>query len=399
MLYDSSYRRVATVRAGNGYAGRPARDPPHPGGHGVDRRVRSDPHEPVRRARRRRRRPHRLGRAGDRRQDRARDVGVARARAHSDRRIEQPGVARQLPVGLRARQLGRPRARRATCCCRRATRWTLYDVDIHSGGFIWRLGGSRSSFKLAPGARFYWQHDAEFQPGGLISAVRQRLGSAEGEAVARAAAGARPGQPHGQPRQAVRQPAKTLLAESQGNAAGAARRQTGCSATAGCRTSPSSTPPAASCSTGRSAANVQDFTTFLSPWSGQPDDAAVARRGAAAARGRSRSPRAGTARPTSRPGACSPAPRPSALAPVATRREAGFETTITAPRRRALPRRAGARRRRRRDRRLSGDSGPDGSARRRARRRRPDASVPPRVRRAACAAAAAPLAARRAVEK
>jgi hypothetical protein len=47
--------------------------------------------------------------------------------------------------------------------------WALYDVDIHSGGVRWRLGGAHSSFKLGAGTRFYWQHDAEFQPGGLIS--------------------------------------------------------------------------------------------------------------------------------------------------------------------------------------------------------------------------------------
>jgi hypothetical protein len=45
----------------------------------------------------------------------------------------------------------------------------LYDVDIHSGGVRWRLGGTRSSFKPGPGAAFYWQHDARFQPGGRIS--------------------------------------------------------------------------------------------------------------------------------------------------------------------------------------------------------------------------------------
>src|SRR4029077_479214 len=47
--------------------------------------------------------------------------------------------------------------------------WALYDVDIHSGAIQWRLGGKRSSFKLGGGTREYWQHDAEFQPGGLIS--------------------------------------------------------------------------------------------------------------------------------------------------------------------------------------------------------------------------------------
>jgi hypothetical protein len=47
--------------------------------------------------------------------------------------------------------------------------WGIYDVDIRSGRVRWRLGGKSSSFSLQPGARFYWQHDAEFQPGGTIS--------------------------------------------------------------------------------------------------------------------------------------------------------------------------------------------------------------------------------------
>jgi hypothetical protein len=47
--------------------------------------------------------------------------------------------------------------------------WALYDVDIHSGGVRWRLGGKRSSFNLGPGAAFYWQHDARFQGRGRIS--------------------------------------------------------------------------------------------------------------------------------------------------------------------------------------------------------------------------------------
>jgi hypothetical protein len=47
--------------------------------------------------------------------------------------------------------------------------WALYDVDIHSGGVRWRLGGSRSSFHLGPGVAFYWQHDARFQGRDRIS--------------------------------------------------------------------------------------------------------------------------------------------------------------------------------------------------------------------------------------
>ena len=42
-------------------------------------------------------------------------------------------------------------------------------MDLHSGNVRWRLGGEHSSFKLGPGTRTYWQHDAKWQPGGLIS--------------------------------------------------------------------------------------------------------------------------------------------------------------------------------------------------------------------------------------
>jgi Arylsulfotransferase (ASST) len=47
--------------------------------------------------------------------------------------------------------------------------WTVYDVNIHTGAFIWRIGGKYPSFKRAPGTFFYWQHDARWQPGGLVS--------------------------------------------------------------------------------------------------------------------------------------------------------------------------------------------------------------------------------------
>ena len=47
--------------------------------------------------------------------------------------------------------------------------WALYDVDLKTGTFNWQLGGEHSNFKLGPGTKTYWQHDAEWQPGGLIS--------------------------------------------------------------------------------------------------------------------------------------------------------------------------------------------------------------------------------------
>jgi hypothetical protein len=41
--------------------------------------------------------------------------------------------------------------------------WTIYKVDRHTGAVIWRLGGAHSSFRLAP--RTYWafQHDVRVQ--------------------------------------------------------------------------------------------------------------------------------------------------------------------------------------------------------------------------------------------
>jgi hypothetical protein len=38
--------------------------------------------------------------------------------------------------------------------------WAVYKIDRATGQVIWSLGGKRSSFKMAPGTRFEWQHDA-----------------------------------------------------------------------------------------------------------------------------------------------------------------------------------------------------------------------------------------------
>ena len=142
-------------------------------------------HEPVLRARLGQRHRARLGRAADRRQDGPGHVGVARARPRSAVGIERRAARQRLSLGLRAHELGRPRLIRATCCCRSRNTWALYDVDIaQRRACSWRLGGKRSSFKLGAGTREYWQHDAEFQPGGLISVFDNARGPAQGEAVA-----------------------------------------------------------------------------------------------------------------------------------------------------------------------------------------------------------------------
>jgi len=47
--------------------------------------------------------------------------------------------------------------------------WAAYDVDARSGQVRWRLGGRRSSFRMGPGTRTVWQHDARRQPDGTIT--------------------------------------------------------------------------------------------------------------------------------------------------------------------------------------------------------------------------------------
>jgi hypothetical protein len=47
--------------------------------------------------------------------------------------------------------------------------WAAYDVDARTGQVRWRLGGRRSSFRMGPGTRTAWQHDARRQPEGTIT--------------------------------------------------------------------------------------------------------------------------------------------------------------------------------------------------------------------------------------
>jgi len=47
--------------------------------------------------------------------------------------------------------------------------WTIYKVSRADGAVQWRLNGKRSSFRMLPGSRFAWQHDARVQPDGTIT--------------------------------------------------------------------------------------------------------------------------------------------------------------------------------------------------------------------------------------
>jgi hypothetical protein len=47
--------------------------------------------------------------------------------------------------------------------------WTVYKVARRSGAIRWRLGGKKSDFKAGPGAAFSWQHDAQMPAPDLLT--------------------------------------------------------------------------------------------------------------------------------------------------------------------------------------------------------------------------------------
>ena len=47
--------------------------------------------------------------------------------------------------------------------------WAGYRLQQGSGQILWRLGGTRSSFTMGPGAATAWQHDGRVQPNGEIT--------------------------------------------------------------------------------------------------------------------------------------------------------------------------------------------------------------------------------------
>jgi hypothetical protein len=148
--------------------------------------------------------------------------------------------------------------------------WTIYDVNIHTGAFIWRIGGKYPSFKRASGTFFYWQHDARWQPGGLVSVFDNGSSPAEEK------------QSRGlllDPNTAshtvtlVKQftnPDATLLASSQGDLL----NLPGGNWLMGYGGLPNFTEYTSSGQVLLDATlglHVQDFRTFLAPWSGQPN--------------------------------------------------------------------------------------------------------------------------------
>jgi hypothetical protein len=232
--------------------------------------------------------------------------------------------------------------------------WTLYDIDLHTGAFIWRLGDRASSFKLGPGTRFYWQHDAEWQPGGLIS-VFDNGSDPPKEKQSRGLLLA----PNTANRTVslVKQftnPSHTLLASSQGNllnlAGVTAAAPIGAAGTGWGTVQAQSTagnwmmgygglpnftehgPSGAVLLDGTLGKNVQDFRTYLSPWTGHPTAppsiAVQAHGGAGGAPAVAVSWNGATEVASWQLLAGASA---TALAPVATAPRSGFQTTISLP--------------------------------------------------------------------
>jgi hypothetical protein len=207
--------------------------------------------------------------------------------------------------------------------------WTLYNIDLHTGAIIWRLGGSHSSFKLGAGTRFYWQHDSEWQPGGLIS-VFDNGSDPPKEKQSRGLLLDPNTSNHTVT--LVKQftnPTKTLLAESQGNLLNLSPAEnTSGNWLMGYGGLPNFTeydPSGHVLLDGTLGKNVQSFRTYLQPWSGQaPGVPAVAVSGSMAV--------------VSWNGATNVASwqvlggaSATALAPVAKATKAGFQTTISVP--------------------------------------------------------------------
>ena len=205
--------------------------------------------------------------------------------------------------------------------------WAMYDIDVHTGAPRWQLGGSDSTFKLGQGARTYWQHDAEWQPGGLISAFDN--GDAPAEEKQSRGVLLRPDEASGAATlvKAFVNPTGVLRAPAQGSTLALP----GGDWLMGYGNLPNFTEYDASGQVlldGTLGPDVQDFRTYLSPWSGRPSTrpAILAKRSGASVTVQ-----------TSWNGATDVASwqllaggSPASLSPVARTAQTGFQSTLKA---------------------------------------------------------------------
>jgi arylsulfotransferase ASST len=205
--------------------------------------------------------------------------------------------------------------------------WALYDVDISSGQIRWRLGGKRTSLRLGAGTHEYWQHDAEWQPDGLISVFDN--GSTPPKEKQSRGLLLKP-DPAGHSVSLVKaftNPSRTLLAASQGNMLSLP----GGNWLMGYGGLPNFTEYDSSGHVlldGTLGKDVQDFRTYLAPWKATaPGRPALSAKLAGGSVSAAASWNGATEVASWRllAGASS-----SALAPVATTARTGFETKLKA---------------------------------------------------------------------
>ncbi|HUH81574.1 MAG TPA: arylsulfotransferase family protein [Solirubrobacteraceae bacterium] len=207
--------------------------------------------------------------------------------------------------------------------------WAMYDVDLQSGLIRWRLGGRHSSFRLGSGVPFYWQHDAEFQPEGLIS-VFDNGSDPPKEKQSRGLLLRPDDASHSVSLvKAFVNPSKTLLASSQGNTLSLP----GGAWLLGYGGLPNFTEFDSAGHVlldGTLGRNVQDFRTYLSPWSarGEGSPALAVRPGDGGTLSVSASWNGSTEVASWRVLAGATA---ASLAAAATAPRSGFETTIAVP--------------------------------------------------------------------
>jgi hypothetical protein len=146
--------------------------------------------------------------------------------------------------------------------------WAIYDVDLRSGAINWRIGGHNSTYRQGPGAVYYWQHDAEWQPSGQISVFDNGSTPPKEKQSRGLLLTLEPGRHTVTLAKAFVNPAKTLLASSQGNTLSLPDGNW----LLGYGGLPNFTEFDASGHVlldGTLGKNVQNFRTYLAPWSAQ----------------------------------------------------------------------------------------------------------------------------------
>jgi hypothetical protein len=147
--------------------------------------------------------------------------------------------------------------------------WGLYDVDVRTGLIRWRLGDDHSTVHAGPGVRFYWQHDAEWQPDNRMSVLDNgstppKEKQTRGLVIQLDLAAHTATLKH-----AYRNPNKLLLSPSQANLLALPHGDW----LIGYGTLPNFTEFDSNGRVlldGTLGKNVQDFRTYLAPWTGTP---------------------------------------------------------------------------------------------------------------------------------